>query len=208
MKATEREYEFTLILSGIPDLTSDVTSALFEAGCDDATPSMCQGRAYLDFTRTAPSFEDAILSAIDNVRRAGIGAEVLRIDSCDLVTQSEIAQRIDRSRQQVHQYVTGERGPGGFPPPACRMSEEQDSRLWDWREVASWLYQNNLIPESTVRDATVIALVNSALELHQQQAVRPKLVKEVLDRIGISSPASPSKSKSHRNSSRLKAGKS
>src|SRR5438445_12283161 len=66
-KGSVKEHDFTLVLSGIADLTPEVQDALFEAGCDDATLSMCCGRPFLTFTRTAPTLKDAILSAISDV---------------------------------------------------------------------------------------------------------------------------------------------
>jgi hypothetical protein len=117
----EFEHDFTLVLTGIADLTPEVENALLGAGCDDGTIAMRLGRPYITFSRLAPSMKDAILSAIENVRNAGIGADVLRVDYCNLVTQADIARKINRSRQLVYQYMVGERGPGGFPPPACRI---------------------------------------------------------------------------------------
>src|SRR5712692_6543367 len=116
-KECEKEYDFTLVLTGFTELSSATEHALFEAGCDDATLSVRFGRVYLTFSRPAPTLKDAILSAIRDVRKAKIGADVLRVDNCDLITQSDVARRIGRSRQLVNQYITGSRGPGGFPPP-------------------------------------------------------------------------------------------
>jgi hypothetical protein len=42
---------------------------------------MQYGRLYIEFSRLAVSLEDAIVSAIDDVRKAKIGAEVLRVDT-------------------------------------------------------------------------------------------------------------------------------
>jgi hypothetical protein len=39
----EAEHEFTLILDGISELGPSIVDALFEAGCDDATLSSCDG---------------------------------------------------------------------------------------------------------------------------------------------------------------------
>jgi len=181
---TKRDHDFTLVLRGIKKLTQEVQDAFFEAGCDDATLSMRCGRPFLTFTRTAPSLKDAILSAIRDVKKANIGAEVLRIDVCNLVTQSEIAHKIGRTRQLVHQYIAGERGPGGFPPPACHVSDDHDAPLWYWCEVAQWLYQNNMITEDTLKDARALSLINDVLELNYQKKNEPKLTKEVLDFIG------------------------
>ncbi len=77
----EREYDFALIVSGVPTITSEVEDALYNAGCNDATISMQYGLLYLEFSRMANSLQQAIVSAIRNVREAGIGAEVLRIVS-------------------------------------------------------------------------------------------------------------------------------
>src|SRR5438445_11796888 len=106
-----KNYCFTLLLTGIDDLTDEVANALFEAGCDDATPSMRNGVVRLGFDREAKTLKDALLTAIRDVKKSGVGAEVSRIDVDGLVTQSGIARRIRRSRQVVSQYITGQRGP-------------------------------------------------------------------------------------------------
>ncbi len=178
----EREHDFALVLTGITDLTPEAEDALFEAGCDDATLSVRFGGAFLTFSRSASTLKDAILSAIRDVRRAGIGADVLRIDNCDLVTQADIARRIGRSRQLVHQYITGKRGPGGFPRPVCLITE--GTPLWMWCEVAYWLRQNNMIKEEDLRDAEQVALINSVLDFLHQQQHDPQLTEEVLRLIG------------------------
>ena len=147
----ETEHEFALILGGISDVDDEAADALFAAGCDDCTVSVRGGRVSLTFVRTSPSMRDAISSAIKDVQRAGIGATILRIDDCNLVTQAEIARKIGRTRQQVFQYVTGERGSGSFPPPACRIAEK--APLWKWCEVAHWLWQNSILKENALRSA-------------------------------------------------------
>ena len=75
----EREYDFVLVLTGVEELTPDVEDAFFEAGCDDATLSIRGGHLSLDFSRVASSLKDAILSAIRDVRKAGVGVEVCRV---------------------------------------------------------------------------------------------------------------------------------
>src|SRR5208337_3869719 len=114
----EPEHDFALILSGITELTPEVQDALFEAGCEDGTISVRAGRVYLTFSRNSRSLKDAILTAIQDVKCARVGADVLRVDVCNLVTQADIARKIGRSRQLVHQYIAGIRGPGNFPAPA------------------------------------------------------------------------------------------
>ena len=72
------KYEFTLILEGALDLTEDIADELFEAGCDDGTPGICNGVFSIDFHREANSLEEAIRSAITNVKSAGY--EVGRVE--------------------------------------------------------------------------------------------------------------------------------
>lgn len=181
----EREYDFALIVAGISELTDDVLDALFEAGCDDATPSIHYGLLYMEFSRSAVSLQEAIITAIRDVLKAGVDARVLRVDECNLVTQSDIARKIGRSRQLVHQYMTGERGPGGFPPPACYISDR--SPLWAWCAVSYWLAGNNLIRPEESWNAAVVEAINSTLG---RQMLPPELVEQVsgdLRELGISS---------------------
>jgi hypothetical protein len=174
----EREHDFALVLTGVSELTPAVEDALYEAGCDDATLSLRFGRVYLTFSRGAPTIKDAILSAIRDVKKANIRADVLRVDTCDLVTQADIARRMERSRQLVHQYVTGERGPGGFPPPVCQLSDE--APLWAWCEVAYWLWQHDMIREDELRRAQYIAMINSVLDYQHQRQMDPELTDEII----------------------------
>lgn len=173
----QREYDFALIVGGVPELTDEVLNALFESGCDDATPGMRYGLLYVEFSREAKSLKDAILSAIHDVRRAGIGAQVLRVDESDLVTPSEIARRIGRSRQLVFQYINGQRGPGGFPPPECHLAE--GAPLWAWCAVSDWLAQNDIIRPEQGWNAEVVAAINTWLETARQRQRNPQLVDEI-----------------------------
>jgi hypothetical protein len=176
--ACDPEHDFILILSDVPALTSEVENALFESGCDDGTVGMHAGRMSLDFTRSAPTLKDAILSAIQDVHKAKIGARIVRVDNCDLVTQAEIARKISRTRQLVHQYINGTRGPGGFPPPVCEITD--GIPLWQWCEVAYWLGENDMITEDVVRAARDTEMINTVLQFVNQQLLHPDLMAEIL----------------------------
>ena len=81
------KYDFTLILAESLELTDGIADALFEAGCDDGTPGTCNGVFSIDFHREAASLEEAIRSAIENVRTAGY--EVTRVEiEAEAVTQT------------------------------------------------------------------------------------------------------------------------
>ena len=182
-ESTQRTHTFALIVSGVPELSDQVLDALFEAGCDDATISMRHARLYVDFAREAPSLKLAILSAIRDVMRAEIGATVERVDVCDLVSQSDIAERLGVSRQMVYQYVRGERGPGGFPPPAYRLAK--NNPVWQWRSVSGWLARASIISHDQDAEALLVFAINSTLE---RRAVPKNLLKEVesdLKQLGV-----------------------
>jgi hypothetical protein len=72
------KYEFTLILAESLELNEELADALFAAGCDDGTPGTCHGVFSVDFHREAVSLEDAIRSAIEDVKTAGY--EVTRVE--------------------------------------------------------------------------------------------------------------------------------
>ena len=174
----ETEHDFVLVLTGVAELSPEQEDALFEAGCSDATISLRFGTIYLTFARFASTLKQAIITALRDVKKANIGAVVKYIDECNLVTQAEIARRSNRSRQVVHQYITGQRGPGGFPGPDCYITDEKP--LWRWCEVADWLRQNDMIKEDTLRDAQLIATINSVLEYQHQRHLDPALTEEIL----------------------------
>lgn len=177
LQSCEREYDFGLILSGAKELTTEIEDGLFKAGCDDATLSIQYGCIYMEFSRSAASLKDAILSAIMDVRKAKVGVNVWRVDVCNLVTPAEIARRIKKSRQLVHQYITARRGPGGFPAPECNLTE--GSPLWAWCAVSYWLVQNDMIRPEEIDNAEVVDMVNVALETAHQRARNPQLVEEI-----------------------------
>lgn len=149
--------EFTLVIDG-----GDVVEgadALYEAGCDDATFSQLDGQGYGGFDREAPSLAEALATAIRDVESVA-GLRVRRVEPDDLVTLSEIAQRLDRSRESVRLLAAGERGPGGFPGPVSHLRTRH--RLWRWSDVAAWA--GIASPEEAAR-ATLVAALNAALEL-------------------------------------------
>lgn len=87
-------HSFTLILSGVGEWTDETCDALFEAGCDDALPGTKDGVVFLDFTREGKSLEDAVVSAISAVERAGVGARVVRLEPEKLMAIPGCAGRI------------------------------------------------------------------------------------------------------------------
>ena len=73
-------YEFDVFLNEVAEVTDDQADALFAAGCDDGTPACCNGQAWIHFDREAASLEEAILSAIAQVRAAGLLVSKVELD--------------------------------------------------------------------------------------------------------------------------------
>jgi hypothetical protein len=152
----QRTYEFVLILEGITFENFDsVSEALYESGCDDATPGISNGIPMLIFDRQATSFKEAISTALHAVRKASkrcrIPLKVIRLDANNLATLTQIAVRSGKSRQAIHHYLAGKRGEGNFPLPL--QQPDNTTLLWRWFEVAQWLYDNDLANAQTVQDA-------------------------------------------------------
>ena len=63
-------HSFVLVLKDLDDLTEEQAEQIFEA-CDDCTPSVQGGTVRLDFDREAESGEEAIASAIEQLKRIG-----------------------------------------------------------------------------------------------------------------------------------------
>jgi hypothetical protein len=77
---TMRRHEFTLFLSGLAKITDEAANALFEAGCDDASPASCDGVVWMTFHREADSLDAAVRSAMADVQKAGFQVERLEIE--------------------------------------------------------------------------------------------------------------------------------
>lgn len=161
-------YQFTLVLDGVDEKTSNLEDALFEAGCDDALINYKNGTVYLDFDRDDKSLEHAIISAIRSVESCGIGATIVSVAPEHLVTLSDIAERVSLSRQAVSLLALGERGDGNFPKPILKIANK--SPLWRWSSVAEWFYSQRTIKNHEIVDfAHIIEDINSALDLRDQE---------------------------------------
>jgi hypothetical protein len=80
-----KRYDFTVVLSHPAELTDQLVEDLFEAGCDDGSPSSRAGVVMVTLHREAESLEQAIRSGIADVQKAGCRAARVEIDLEDLV---------------------------------------------------------------------------------------------------------------------------
>lgn len=152
-------FEFTVIASGLDPQSDDFEARFYEGKCDDATVSFQNGHTILDFEREARSITEAILTAVADATE--VGAVVERVEPDPLVSLSDMALRSRMSRSAMTNYYKGHRQEG-FPAPRARVTTA--SPLWDWAEVAKWLYRNGRISREDAISAGVVSAANDLLE--------------------------------------------
>lgn len=157
-------FEFSIIASGVDPDAEDFGDRFYDAGCDDALVAYQKGHVILDFARDAPSIDEAVASAIANVRAAG--AAVDRIEPDPLVSLADIAARTGMTRAAITNYFKGSRGKN-FPAPVAKVTS--DSPLWDWADVAHWMASNDKVPIETSIMASVLKEANAALGAGDRQ---------------------------------------
>src|ERR1039457_1955510 len=148
MSRQTKTYNFALILSGVTEPSAKVEDALFNAGCDDAILAFRNDTAYLEFDRKADSHEQAVLSAIRAVEKAGVGLTVEHVEPSDIVTASEISRRLNCIRENVRLLSQGKRTKLEFPSPYSGIYSQM--LTWSWAEVAQALYAGGKIKDKKV----------------------------------------------------------
>lgn len=183
MSKQSSTHSFVLVLDGFDRPEAEIEDSLFEAGCDDALLSFRGTTPFLEFDREAQSLEEAVLSAIQNVETAHVGATVLRVEPDDLVSASEIARRTSSSRETVRLWHEGERGPGTFPPPVASVGIR--TILWSWAEVSVWLLrEGKLEDERIVQEARLLAMINALLNQERYGPVVQTTTRAIRERLG------------------------
>ena len=129
------EYTFTLKYQ----LTDDDRDAdalverLGEAGCDDALVGIGQpGRLALEFTREAADADEAVRSALADVRCAAPTARLIEV-APDLVGLTDVADIVGVSRQNMRKLMLAH--PGSFPAPV----HEGSASIWHLADVLTWM---------------------------------------------------------------------
>ena len=167
-------HTFTVVLDREP--AGAELDALFEAGCGDAAFEAGGGLATAAFDREAPTLADAIASAVRDIESAGL--TVARVLDQDLLTLADIADRIGQSRESVRRYATGQRGPGGFPPP---VNPERDGTVfYRWVEVAQWLRERLGADVPAVDPALVVANLILQARRHRHNVAHVSALTDLL----------------------------
>jgi len=82
---------------------------------------------------------------------------------------TEIAERAGRTRESARLLIKGERGPGGFPPPATHFKSR--NRMWAWQEVAAWFIEvlGEEVPQDDSSKSRFITAFNAGLRLRRAE---------------------------------------
>lgn len=152
-------FEFTIIATGLDPEADDFESRFYDGACNDASVSFQSGHILLDFAREATSITEAIVTAVADATAAG--ATVERVEPDPLVSLSDMASRSGMSRAAMTNYYKGHRQEG-FPAPKARITTA--SPLWDWADVAEWLFKHGRISKEEALEAGVVSAANDILE--------------------------------------------
>ena len=156
------EYIFTLKYQ-LADHDCDpdaLVERLGAAGCDDALVGVgLPGRLALEFSREADSAEEAMRSALSDVKSAVSSARLVEA-SPDLVGLTDVADVVGVSRQAMRKLMLSHRAT--FPVPV----HEGSASIWHLAEVLQWLKGRGgyTIDAGVLEVAKVALTVNIAKE--------------------------------------------
>lgn len=154
-------YWFELEVSGpVTEEDAEALGGVLAArGGIDATVQAGMHGGTVMFSREADSALHAVISAVEDVRTAGMNVTGAKED---LVVTEEIAARARVTAAAARHWIAGDRGPGGFPAP--KVLHRRNS-LYSWAEVSAWLASAKLgeVDHAAAETARACALVNAAL---------------------------------------------
>ncbi|MCO6009342.1 hypothetical protein NE236_30660 [Actinoallomurus purpureus] len=145
----------------------------------DATIQAGEDGGAIMFSREADDAVQAIISAVMDVEKAGMTAIGV---TEDLVTAEDIAERAKVTAASARYWITGDRGPGGFPSP--RVARPKAS-LYSWADVSAWLHEAKLgeVDHVAVETARVCVLISAALIVRRGMADLPKHERPLVARL-------------------------
>ncbi len=169
------EYTFTLKYQ----LTDDdrdpdaLVERLGEAGCDDALVGIGQpGRLALEFTREAADADEAVRSALADVRCAAPTARLIEV-APDLVGLTDVADIVGVSRQNMRKLMLAH--PGSFPAPV----HEGSASIWHLVDVLAWLQAKGSY--SLAKDVFEVARVALQVNVAKEGRRLPRSTSKALE---------------------------
>ena len=163
------EYEFTLKYQLAADDCDhdEIVERLAEAGCDDATIGVGQpGRIALVFAREAVTALAALMSALEDVKRALPTARLVEA-APDFVGLTDVADVAGVSRQNMRKLMLSHAA--DFPIPV----HEGNPSVWHLWDVLAWLntrggYDIKSAILEVAKSAKQVNLAKEARELEPQ----------------------------------------
>lgn len=163
------EYDFTLKYQlAAQDCNHDeIVERLAEAGCDDATIGIgLPGRIALVFAREGSSALQALMSALEDVKRAVPTARLVEA-APDFVGLTDVADVAGVSRQNMRKLMLSHAA--DFPIPV----HEGNSSVWHLWDVLAWLDTRggyDIKPDilEVAKSAKQVNLAKEARELEPQ----------------------------------------
>lgn len=134
----KRNYEFSVQVTGL-DIENTFQLKQLKSDTITVVPFASDGLIMLDIELAAESPELAFFEFKSFLNKYVSKVKIKRID-LDLVSLSQIAERLDVTREAVRLWATGERRQD-FPVPFTSAGQ---SLLWAWSDVFDWLTEEEI----------------------------------------------------------------
>ena len=159
MEGATMEYELTFVVSGETVDNEEAVAKLY-----DAHGAMLCRAGSVDLLTIAYQGENAVAAALGAVTAISSAVPKIRVHRLDrdLVGIPEIAERTERSRQNVTQWIKGERKGDGPPFPAPEGTAGR-ATVWLWTEVNAWLKHHGLDDGFHYPSRDEMALIDHAI---------------------------------------------
>jgi len=155
---SQTEYEFLLVVDGVS--VDDDRAVTTITDTFDGLLSWNRGLHRLAISSEGVDAMDAFERLFRRITPAVPGLRILRLDP-DLVGIPDIAERTGHSRQNVQQWVSGERNSDRrFPPPEGSAGR---SLVWQWADVNEWLKPLGFDDQAARPTREDSVLINAAL---------------------------------------------
>lgn len=163
----KRNYEFSVQVTGL-DIKNE--SQLKQLKNDPITivPFASNGLIMLSVEIAAESPESAFSAFKSFLNEYASDIKIKRVD-LDLVSLSQIAERLDVTREAVRLWAIGERRKG-FPEPFASAGQ---SLLWAWSEVFDWLTEEEIQDDPLPLPINLIEHSNGVYARDRESTIPP-----------------------------------
>ena len=173
MKMTEYEFTLKFNLQNAQTDPQEYVELLGRNGCDDALLGIGQrGRIAFSFIRGSTSAYEAVLSAIEDIRKVLPNARLVEA-APDLVGLTEIAELLGFTRQNMRKLMI--RAGATFPAPV----RDGKPTIWHLSQILVWINKTRKYEV----DEALIDVAKTNMEINLATAIQdldPKSLQKVL----------------------------